>query len=128
MKPMPVFVLMFLVAVIATGVAAQSSSVKGGKGNTKTDSYMTNEFYQTKPLTADSKGEKGAGKKSKHHIERIRAGKHNGSGPPVSSDAKPEPERSRLGQNTFRHRLFFRNRGHCLRLISKQCNLRQGDK
>ena len=78
MKPMPVLLLMFLVAGIVAYVGAQSTVVKQGKGNTKHDEYLTNEFYKTKPSTADSKGEKGAGKASKHHSEHIKVGKHNG--------------------------------------------------
>jgi hypothetical protein len=96
MKPMPAVFLVCLLAGVVANVAAQSPVVKQGKGNTKNDQYMTNEFYETKPLTADSKVEKGSGKTSKHHIERIKVGKHNGSGPTVSADAMPEPERSRL--------------------------------
>jgi hypothetical protein len=100
MKPMPVLLLMFLLAGIVAYVGAQSAVVKQGKGNTKNDQYMTNEFYQTKPLTADSKVEKGSGKTSKHHIERLKVGKHNGPGPTVSADAMPEPERSRLQKSS----------------------------
>jgi hypothetical protein len=100
MKPMPVLLLLFLLAGVVAYVGAQSAVDKQGKGNTKNDQYMTNEFYKTKPVTADSKIEKGAGKASKHHIERINVGKHNGPVPIVSTDAKPEPERSRLQKSS----------------------------
>jgi len=88
MKPMPVVLVMFLIAGVVAHAGAQSTDVKQGKGNSKHDEYMTNEFYKTKPLTADSKGEKGSGKTSKHHIERIKAGKHNSSVPAVSGEVQ----------------------------------------
>jgi hypothetical protein len=99
MKPMLVLLLMVLLAGIVGYVGAQSTVVKQGKGNTKNDQYMTNEFYQTKPLTTEGT-EKGAGKTSKHHIERIKVRKHNGPEPAVSVDAMPEPERSRLQKSS----------------------------
>jgi hypothetical protein len=99
MKPMPVLLLVFLLAAIMANVGAQSSVDKQGKGNTKNDQYMTNEFYKTKPLTTEGT-EKGASKTSKHHIERLKDRKHNGPESTVSVDAMPEPKRSQLMGNT----------------------------
>jgi hypothetical protein len=101
MKALPAVVFTVFLSGVMLQARAQTSGVKPGKGTAKPDQYMTNELYQTKPPTAESKGEKEGGKKPGHNIGRIKTGQQKNSGTRIGIEAKHDQNyESKIGSQS----------------------------